>query len=59
VNSALGPRPVQGDLAQVADAGGQLKVYQVEQREVRQRRAVGVGGVLGDEQVGLVAQDAV
>ena len=27
------PGPVQGDLAQVADARGQLQVYQVEQRE--------------------------
>ncbi len=30
--------------------GGQLQADEVEQREVRQRRPVGVGGVLGDEQ---------
>jgi hypothetical protein len=36
-----------------------MEAEEVEQREVRQRRAVGVGGVLGDEQIGLVAQDAV
>jgi hypothetical protein len=55
----VGSRPgaVEGDLAQVPDARGQLEAHQVEQREVRERRAVGVGGVLGDNQVGLVAQD--
>jgi PaaX-like protein C-terminal domain len=49
-------------LAQADDeelAGGiRLQADQVEQGEVGQRSAVGVGGVLGDRQVDLVTQDA-
>jgi hypothetical protein len=53
------PGPVQGDLAEIPDAWGELPVHQVEQRKVRQRRASGVGGVLEQRQVGLVAEQAV
>src|SRR6266851_3156870 len=44
------PRPVEGDLPQVADAGEQMEAEEVEQRGVREGRAVGVG---------MVAEDAV
>jgi hypothetical protein len=49
----------EGDPAQVADAWRQLQPDQVEQGEVDQGGAVGVGGVFCDGQVGLVAEDLV
>ncbi len=53
------PSPVQGDLAEVADARGQLQPDQVEQGEVDQGHAVGIGRVLGDRHVGGIAEDLV
>lgn len=53
-----GPGAVESDLAQVADPGRELLADQVEQGEVRQGGAVGVGGVLDVGQVGVVAGDS-
>jgi hypothetical protein len=52
------PWPTQGDLAQIPDPWGELSADQVEQREVRQRRTVGIGRVLQNRWVG-VTQDPV
>lgn len=49
----------QGDLAEAADPRGEGLAEQVEQPEVHQVRAVGIGGVLADRQVGLVAEQLV
>jgi hypothetical protein len=55
----LRAHPVQGDLAQVADAGRELLADQVEEAEVDQGHAVRISRVLADRQVGGVAQDLV
>jgi len=56
VGGGRGVAPHQGDLAEIADPRGEGFADQVEQPEVHQGRAVGVGGVLADRQVGLVAE---
>src|ERR1019366_1721193 len=51
--------PHHGDLSQVPDPRRQDLSDQVEQGEVDQRDAVGVGGVLVNRQVGGVAEEVV
>ena len=51
--------PVQLEPGQVADVRRELQAEEVEEAEGGQRLAVGVGGVLGDGQLGGVAQDLV
>jgi hypothetical protein len=53
-----GPVSVQRDLPQIANSGRELQPEQVEQTEADQGDTVGVGGVLGDPQIGGVAQDS-
>jgi len=50
---------VEGDLAQVTDAGRELLADKIEQSKVGESGAVGVGGVLHDRQIGVVAEHAV
>ena len=50
---------VEGDLAQVTDAGRELLADKIEQSKVGEGGAVGVGGVLHDRQIGVVAEHPV
>ncbi|HYA53315.1 MAG TPA: hypothetical protein VEG33_19375, partial [Streptosporangiaceae bacterium] len=51
--------PHQSDLRQVPHPRGQRLPHQIEHPEVDQRGAMGIGRVLGDRQIGGVAQELI